>query len=99
MSERDALAATIRADYDKRPPDRYPTEHALAEAVLAAGWRPPARLIESVEELDACVMETVIRDADTAVMERWNGGWVAVGYGVGQPKLSATVLWESGDPR
>lgn len=36
MSERrEALVALIRAEYDKRPASRYPTEGALADAILA----------------------------------------------------------------
>lgn len=31
---RDLIAARVRSEYDKLPPSRYPTEHAVADAVM-----------------------------------------------------------------
>lgn len=31
---RDMIAAKVRAEYDKLPPGRYPTERAVADAVM-----------------------------------------------------------------
>lgn len=57
---RDQLAAVIRAEYIKHPPSRYPTERALADALLAAGWRPPAQVITDPAELDALPIGSVV---------------------------------------
>lgn len=57
-TDRDRLAAAIRAEYDKRPPDRYPTEDALADAL--EGWRPPPRRIETIEDLKALPIGAVV---------------------------------------
>jgi len=43
---------------------------SMADELLAAGYRKP-RTITTVEELDALPFETVIRDADRHVLERW----------------------------
>lgn len=56
MSERDQLvkyriAELIRAEYDKHPADRYPTEHELADALIAAGVTIPAALCGATTEL------------------------------------------------
>ena len=40
---------------------------ALADAVLAAGWRPPARTIASVEELDSLPPRAVIADREGGI--------------------------------
>ena len=34
------------------------------EAIVKAGWRPPVRVIETVEELEALPGKTVIEDGD-----------------------------------
>jgi len=77
----------------------------LAAAVIAAGWRPPARRIETVEELDALpdmaiirdclgnVLEAAVHDQD-GLIEWWATGSDDDDYPVTFP---AWVVWEPGD--
>ncbi|MPZ73998.1 MAG: hypothetical protein GEU74_12345 [Nitriliruptorales bacterium] len=52
MSARDDLAALFRAGPgEERLGDKTPGE--IADAILAARWRPPTRTVSTVEELDA----------------------------------------------
>jgi len=74
----------------------------IADAILAAGWRPPARKIETVEELNAVsdmaiirdclgnVLEAAVHDQD-GLIEWWATGSADDCYPVSLP---ATVLWE-----
>lgn len=81
-----------------RTPEQQDRE--LTEAIIAAGYRKP-RTITTAEELDALPFETVIRDADEAVLERWGqmeeSGWVTVMVASFIPSdhiaLPATVLY------
>ena len=77
----------------------------IADVLLAAGWRSPARRIETVEELEALADMAIIRDCLGNVLEACghdrNGlmEWMATGsddddYPVSLP---AIVLWEPGD--
>jgi hypothetical protein len=74
---------------------------ATADAILAAGYSKP-RTITTAEELDALPFETVIRDGDQCVLERWGemeeSGWVTVMVTSFIPRdqitLPATVLYE-----
>lgn len=81
----------------------------VADAIIRAGWRPPARTITTLEELDALVDGAYVKDANC-----WT--WIicqsldpdnaqdptahpwAYGLGVSGPTslvaLPATVLWE-----
>jgi hypothetical protein len=111
MSARDELALilvnTQRARYDLPP--RETTDHcsetcwAEVDAIRAAGYRKP-RIINSAKELDALPFETVIRDGDECVLERWGdmeeSGWVTVMVTSFVPRdqitLPATVLYEGG---
>ena len=75
-------------------------EWDAADAILAAGWRPPARTVSTVEELDALAHMTVIRSALGTVMEKWqDGSWRPTGMHNIWPRveLPATVLWEPED--
>lgn len=60
---RDQLAALLSDDWN---PDRDPVLTAMfrdyAQTILSAGWRHPARVVTTVEELDALPDGTVIRD-------------------------------------
>ena len=51
-----------------------------AEAILAAGWRPPARVVTTVKELDALPRQTIIRSADGWAWQRdnHNGFWYTI---------------------
>lgn len=73
----------------------------LAEKILAAGWRSPARVIEHQAQLSGWPIGTVIRDAQDGVARRTRMGdgpaWIVVGgwAGGGRPvALPATVLYE-----
>lgn len=44
-----SVQRAIRAEYDKRPPDRYPTEHALADALLSEFLIVPRSSIQGWE--------------------------------------------------
>ncbi len=72
----------------------------LAERILAAGWRPPARVIETYEELNALLNGAVVRDDYGTVFERCpgQGMWFMTGDEMPQGvALPVTLLWEPGD--
>lgn len=105
MSERDELVAILERDdlhFDTGSHYELATEDA-ADAVLAAGYRKP-RTIATTEELDALPFESVIRDGDECVLERWGdleeSGWVTVMVTSFVPRdqitLPATVLYAGG---
>ena len=53
-----------------------------AEAILDAGWRPPARTVTTVEELDALPVGSIVRDVErSALDEKWDDNmWAEVAY-------------------
>lgn len=69
----------------------------IAAAILAAGWRPPARVIETFVELENCAPGTVVRDSRGEIAER-SKGWRFFGlkgeFSVLSVWLPATVIWE-----
>ena len=72
-----------------------------AEAILAAGWRPPARVIETydtVQGLEMLPTNTVIRDNEGIVYERCYTTWRVPDsqcpYDSVEVALPATVLWQ-----
>ncbi|OCK13485.1 hypothetical protein [Cutibacterium avidum] len=107
MSARDDLADLIEvADantWDKTTP--VPNWQQIADAVLAAGWRPPARKIETVEELDALPLGTAVQTPNGAVfVADWRSEGALIwlvsegdGWTSEEMELPATVLWEPGD--
>lgn len=78
--------------------DSYPDR--IADAIIAAGWRPPARKIETVGELEALPDGSVVLDRQHDVAEKHSGRllyretrnmpleYLAKHYG------PFTVLWE-----
>ena len=116
MSTRDELADLITEFMESDVPESVPDKHeplgidyAVADAILAAGWRPPARIVTTVEELDALAVGTVVMEGDhgtpddtgwgfktmPGVFHRFPDGWhVVAGHGERAPDLPATVLWE-----
>lgn len=75
------------------------TEYAkdVADAILKAGFRPPARTVTTVEELDALAEGTVIRDSEGTVAENGDGAWHSTDgdrYWHEILALPATVLYE-----
>ena len=83
--------------YATSQPDGMARTTILADAILAAGFRPPARTVGTVEEFDALPDGTVIRDSGECVAESWLGMWYVTGggrYGGIELGLPATVVWE-----
>src|SRR6478609_7073546 len=60
-ADRRALAELIRRIHRSAPVD---VTLAAADAVLAAGWRPPAPTLTAEAELAACRPGTVVTDRD-----------------------------------
>lgn len=102
MSDRDALADLIAPHLDS-----YYGIYDGCDAAIAAGWRPPARVIETADERDALHASTVIRDANGEFHCRdpydsgtgtWFPAWLtgrAYAQDFGQaPQLPAVVVWE-----
>ena len=80
---RDQLAALLADDWN---PDRDPILTAMfrdyAQTILDAGWRPPARTVTTVEELDALPVGSIVRDVErSALDEKWDDNmWAEVAY-------------------
>lgn len=86
----------------------------IADAVIAAGWRPPARVVEAVGDLGTLPPLSVILGDDGYVyrsLETGGGAWKwfpldtqdhldrDMGVKPEDVAFPVTVLWESGDPR
>lgn len=95
MSDRDELARLIvnRDEFDG------------ADAIVDAGWRPPARVVTTVEEVDALPDRSVVVAANRTILQcvgsvqpDWDGNvWCdeeSRWWGSGDVTLPATVLWE-----
>lgn len=83
--------------YATSQPDGMARTTILATAILDAGWRPPARTVTTVEELDALPEGTMIRDSEGTVAENWDGTWHSTEggcYGHEILALPATVFYE-----
>lgn len=79
---------------------------SVTEIILAAGWRPPARTIETDEELEGLPDLAIILSARNSVFradDRFIEGDICLtgmdggDYGSEEVALPATVLWEPGD--
>jgi hypothetical protein len=92
MSDRDTLASVIES-----VPGVYDSEQ-VADAVIAAGWRPPARVIETAEDLDLPAGTLIVDSWLTAHRRDSDGHWMALsGPHAEAPTriiLPATVEWE-----
>ncbi len=97
-------------DYPSPDYTQFGTTEHLADAIVNAGWRPPARVVTTVEELDALAVGSVVVEGDhgtpddtgmgfktmPGVFHRFPDGWyVVAGYGPRDVPLPALVLWES----
>lgn len=99
MSDRDTLTEIINAASFQAP--SYSA--CAADAVIAAGWRPPAREITTVEERDALPVGSIVVDFFEAGCTRISTeppyGWVRVssaltmGRQYGVPHLPVTVVY------
>lgn len=103
-TDRGQLAALI----DKHSFQTPSYSEEAAGAVLAAGWRPPPRVITDVDELRGLPVGAVIIDREQIVLERgrtdypddrdWFETGSAKSFTAGWAELPATVLWlPSGD--
>ena len=124
MSARDQLAGELlgvlavasnfpeRAQVRLLGQDMRPLAEKCSDAIIAAGWRPPAHTITTVEELDALAVGAIIMEGDhgtpddtgwgfktmPGVFHRFPEGWhVVAGIGERAPALPATVLWTPED--
>lgn len=90
---RDRLAALLADDWN---PERDPILTAMfrdyAQTILKAGWRPPARTVGTVEELDALPEGTIIRDSEGTVATRHSAEGGCYGHEI--LALPAIVLYE-----
>lgn len=61
-NDRDTLAQTLKAKADRESSFQFRIEHyqGLADELLAAGWRPPARKITWAAEADALPVGTIL---------------------------------------
>ena len=116
LTPRDQLAQIINkymeADVPETVADKHEpvdADYSMADAIVNAGWRPPARTVTTVEELDALPVGAIIMEGDhgtpddtgwgfktmPGVFHRFPEGWhVVAGIGERAPDLPATVLWE-----
>ena len=71
-----------------------------ADAIIRAGWRPPARTVTTVEQLDALPVGSIVRDDERAALdEKWDDDmWAEVccegTFSSSSIHTPATVLWE-----
>lgn len=95
MNARDDLADLIGDTWNAMPSPADHVWHILADGILAAGWRPPARTIDTAEELDALPIGAVIRDGEGEVFEQWaTGDWQAVGsLDTGESRLPSEAVF------
>ncbi|MCC3333553.1 hypothetical protein [Nocardia abscessus] len=72
---RDALASLVLHSALSRPGSGIVSnEHEVAEAILAAGWRPPAERIETPEGLAILPTGSVIRSCNGTICSIDHGG-------------------------
>lgn len=77
MSTQDDLVELLRGSgFDESDP-----VHDIADIVITAGWRPPARVVTTPDELDSLPVGSVVRSNWTGndtigfVCVRYSDGW------------------------
>ncbi len=86
-------------DYPSPDYTQFGTTEHLADAIVNAGWRPPARTVTTWEEVQS------LREGTLILIERWgrpliyerqeDDAWCLSGGGwLDEDWLPATVLWE-----
>lgn len=83
MTDRDQLADLVSRTYNAcidRRPIRDPYA-AIADAVVNAGWRPPARVITDPADLDALPDLSIVVIPNGLAVQRWTGDGQAVWIG------------------
>ncbi len=112
MSARDKLAEIINEYMEVDIPESVPDKHiptgagyGLADEIIEAGWRPPMRMISTVEDLEALPDGTIFKgDAYGGVWEKHDGTywWGNDGFGAEETLKCADeyemgtlrVIWE-----
>lgn len=87
MSAREELATVLERAYDLN--EGMATFELLAHAILAAGWRPPARAITTVAELDALPTLSVVTRNRVPYTKNGTGWHIA---GVTDPYSADSLL-------
>lgn len=99
MSDREQLAAILREHSMPSSESDFPADEfeCCADAVLAAGWRPSAQVMETVESLHALPDETIVRSCYGTAVQKVDDVWEFPGevgrYLCESVDLPATVLW------
>lgn len=83
MTARDQLASVLRDAAEHAVEAGLPvlTFEGYADAVIAAGWRPPATLLTDPAELTGISEGSVLLDGRGVVRLLTDGAWVAQGVG------------------
>lgn len=111
MSDRDELAAMVGESIQEKLlddcPDYWPDTkewgESIADAILAAGYRPPARVITTQGELDALPVGSVValHGADDVCIYTGGGEWKATGapdlFGITASVLSPVTVLREGN--
>jgi hypothetical protein len=100
-NQRDELATVIAETYLNNlgvgPLAPKLTNNDLAEAILEAGWRPPARTISARVEFEALPDRSIILTEDGDYFEKDGKSWWTPGSKVDfntTPTRPATVIYE-----
>jgi len=98
MDARSELASILRGAADAAIAAGVPvlTHDGYAEAAIAAGWRPPSKIINDPAELDNLPDDTVILDALGVSWQLHDNMWAGAVTGsltAEQVPLPATVLY------
>lgn len=110
MNDRDQLADLINDDVNRQVEVHasyisHFDQHELADAVIAAGWRPPPQRIETAAELQALPEYSVVRwtspnGLSRGIIERFDRSWWQPGNHVrldlSKIPLPAELLWTPG---
>ncbi|MDH6279510.1 hypothetical protein [Prescottella agglutinans] len=78
MSQRDELANLIDDAIGWAGQEDIALEYHVADAILAAGYSSP-RVVETIEELEALPVWSVVRDRRKYTLERCDHGWFIPG--------------------
>lgn len=83
MTARDRLASVLREAAEHAVEAGLPvlTFEGYADAVIAAGWRPPQRIVTDPGELAELAEGSVVLDALGVVRMLTDGKWIAQGGG------------------
>ncbi|WP_157978643.1 MULTISPECIES: hypothetical protein [Nocardia] len=84
MSDTSELLADVLKEEGDRESLLQPRRNTywlpIAERVVERGWRPPPRLIETVDQLSALPIHAVVHDGRRAYSHQGGGWWIAPGF-------------------